>query len=274
MTGYMHSRSSTKVSLMSLHPRLTHSSQGCSSVVRWTIFGTLACVIFAVVFNAVMFHDLEPVAVQRALISSTILPILMAVPLFLYSGTKLRGLAVINRRLDMVARTDSLTTCLNRGAFTLKVETLLDEGRDAGALLMVDADNFKVINDLYGHDNGDQALMIIARAIRSVLQPGDLVGRMGGEEFAVFLPNVDKATAEIVAERIRRAVQQAYFAPDGRIHRLAVSIGGAVFDQTSCFSELFRIADQRLYGAKRAGRNCAIIQYTTDEPEIALRKRA
>lgn len=152
MTGYMHSRSSTKVSLMSLHPRLTHSSQGCSSVVRWTIFGTLACVIFAVVFNAVMFHDLEPVAVQRALISSTILPILMAVPLFLYSGTKLRGLAVINRRLDMVARTDSLTTCLNRGAFTLKVETLLDEGRDAGALLMVDADNFKVINDLYGHD--------------------------------------------------------------------------------------------------------------------------
>jgi diguanylate cyclase len=268
------SRSSKKVSSMHLSPRMVNSAHGWSSVARWTIFGTLACILVAIVFNAVMFHDLAPEALQRALISSTVLPILMAVPLFLYLGIRLRGLAITNRRLGLVARTDGLTACLNRGAFTAKVETQLSEGRDSGALLMIDADNFKVINDLFGHDNGDEALMIIARAIRGVLRAGDLVGRMGGEEFAVFMPGVDKSGAEAMAEAIRRSVNHSKFAPDGRNHRLAVSIGGAVFDQPSSFAELFRIADQRLYGAKRAGRNCANIQYTTDEPAIDLRKRA
>jgi diguanylate cyclase len=274
MTASGYPAISTKVSSMYLSPRMVNSLQGWSSVARWTVFGTLACVVISIVFNALMFHDLESEAMRRALISSTVLPIGLAVPLFLYLGIRLRGLAITNRRLGLVARTDSLTACLNRGAFTAKVEMQLSEGRSAGALLMVDADNFKVINDLFGHDNGDEALMVIARAIRGVLRAGDLVGRMGGEEFAVFLPGVDKKAAEAVAERIRRSVNLSSFCPDGRHHRLAVSIGGAVFEHTTSFAELFRIADQRLYGAKRAGRNCANIQYTTEMPTIDMRKRA
>lgn len=274
MTSSRYPAISTKVSSMYLSPRMVNSLQGWPSVARWTVFGTLACVVISLVFNALMFHDLDPEAMRRALISSTVLPIMLAVPLFLYLGMMLRGLAITNRRLGLVARTDSLTACLNRGAFTAKVEMQLSEGRSAGALLMVDADNFKVINDLFGHDNGDEALMVIARAIRGVLRAGDLVGRMGGEEFAVFLPGVDKKAAEAVAERIRRSVNLSSFSPDGRNHRLAVSIGGAVFEHRTSFAELFRIADQRLYGAKRAGRDCANIQHTTDEPAIEMRKRA
>ena len=247
---------------------------GWSSVARWTLFGTLGCVLVSVAFNAVMFDDLGTQAQWRSIMSATVLPVLLGVPLFFYMSMRLRGLALSNLRLGLVARTDSLTSCLNRGAFTAKVTTLLahTDPRPSGTLLMIDADNFKAINDLYGHDAGDEALTIIARAIRSTLRAGELVGRMGGEEFGVYLPGVDHHGAEISAERIRHSVNLATFSPDGRPRQLSVSIGGAVFEGSASFSELFRIADQRLYNAKEAGRNRVTIVHATDYPDIALSK--
>ena len=137
---------------------------------------------------------------------------------------------------------------------------------------MIDADNFKAINDLFGHDAGDEALTIIARSIRAVLRAGDLVGRMGGEEFGVYLPGSDQRGTEIIAERIRRSVNLAVFAPDGRQRPLSVSIGGAVFEGPASFSDLFRIADQRLYGAKQTGRNRSAVVHVDDNPAVELRR--
>jgi diguanylate cyclase len=247
-----------------------------SSVGRWTFFGTLVCVGISVAFNAAMFGDMGEAALRRSLLSATILPLLVGAPLFFYMGLRLRGLAMTNLRLGLVARTDSLTACLNRGAFTSKVTDLLEKpGRGkGGALLMIDADNFKSINDLFGHNCGDEALTIIARSIRTVLRAGDLVGRMGGEEFGVYLHDVDQNAAEAVAERIRRAVNLALFAPDGQQRPLSVSIGGVVFDGPAGFSDLFRIADQRLYGAKQTGRNRATVVHLADFPEIDLKHSA
>jgi diguanylate cyclase (GGDEF)-like protein len=247
---------------------------GWSGVARWTFLGTLGCVLVSVAFNAVMFDDLGTRAQWRSIMSATVLPIVLGLPLFFYMSMRLRGLALSNLRLGLVARTDSLTSCLNRGAFTAKVTTLLahTDPRPSGTLLMIDADNFKAINDLYGHDAGDEALTIIARAIRSTLRAGELVGRMGGEEFGVYLPGVDHHGAEISAERIRHSVNLAIFSPDGRPRQLSVSIGGAVFEGSASFSELFRIADQRLYNAKEAGRNRVTIVHATDYPDIALSK--
>ncbi|KQX40559.1 hypothetical protein ASD04_07550 [Devosia sp. Root436] len=189
---------------------------------------------------------------------------------------RVRGLAITNRRLGLVARTDSLTACLNRGAFTGKVGTLLTQRAhgSSGALLMIDADNFKAINDLFGHDAGDEALTIIARSIRTILRAGDLVGRMGGEEFGVYLPDVDQHSAEAVAERIRRSVNLAVFAPDGKQRSLSVSIGGVAFEGPASFSDLFRIADQRLYGAKQTGRNRVAVVHVADHPFIDLKRTA
>jgi diguanylate cyclase (GGDEF)-like protein len=250
--------------------------QSWSSVGRWTLFGTLACVIISVIFNAVVFGDLGPEAQRRSLVSAIVLPTVLGVPLFFFMSMRVRGLAMINLRLGRVARTDSLTACLNRGAFTAKVTTMLTQHgpTSSGALLMIDADNFKSINDLFGHEAGDEALTIIARSIRSVLRTGDLVGRMGGEEFGVFLPNVDQDTTEAIAERIRRSVNQAVFAPEGPLRVLSVSIGGAVFSERATFSELFRIADQRLYGAKQAGRNRSAVVHVSDHPYVELRRTA
>ncbi|SFV27051.1 diguanylate cyclase (GGDEF) domain-containing protein [Devosia crocina] len=257
-------------------PRTVASLQSWSSVAKWTVFGPIACVIVSLVWNALTFSDLGAEALRRALISATILPLLLAIPLFFYLSMRLRGLAITNRKLGLVARTDSLTSCLNRGAFTARVETILadDHPVSMGALLIIDADNFKAINDLYGHDCGDEALTILARSIRSVLKPGDLIGRMGGEEFGVFMPHIDQSGAELAAERIRRVVQLAQFAPRGQPYALTVSIGGAVFADKTDFAELFRIADQRLYGAKHSGRNQAVIVHTLDQPPVQFRRSA
>jgi len=250
--------------------------QRWSSVMRWTLFGTLGCVAISVAFNMAMFGDLGDEALMRGVVTGTVLPILLGVPLFFYMSMRVRGLAITNLRLGLVARTDSLTSVLNRGAFTSKVSSLISgtRNRPCGALLMIDADNFKSINDLYGHDAGDEALTIIARTIRSILRGGDLVGRMGGEEFGVFLPDLDLSGAEAVAERIRRAINLAIFAPQGRLRPLSVSIGGAVFSGEAEFADLFRIADQRLYGAKQAGRNRSLVVDAGDYPDIGLSRTA
>lgn len=249
--------------------------QKWSSVGKWTLLGTLSCVLVSVAANAIIFEGVDEATRQRAILSAIVLPTLMGAPLFFFMSMRLRGLALSNFRLALVARTDSLTACLNRGAFTYRVTSILAQsGPTAGALLMIDADNFKTINDLFGHDAGDDALAIIARSIRAVLRPGDLVGRMGGEEFAVYLPDVGQPGAEVIAERIRRSVNLAVFAPNGEQRALSVSIGGAVFDRPAIFSELFRIADQRLYGAKQTGRNRVAIVHATDYPDLTLQQSA
>lgn len=249
--------------------------QSWSGVARSTLFGTLACMAVSVTFNVLFFDDLGAHALQRSIISATVLPLVLGLPLFCYVSLRLRGLAITNRRLGMVARTDSLTDCLNRGAFTTKVAAqLAKEKRPAGALLVIDADNFKAINDLFGHDAGDEALTIIARSIRAVLRNNDLVGRMGGEEFGVYLPGTDIRDAQIIAERIRRSVNLAIFQPHGRQRALSVSVGGAAYDRATSFSDLFHIADQRLYNAKQTGRNRVIIAHASDHPVIDLKKIA
>ncbi|MBJ3786873.1 GGDEF domain-containing protein [Devosia sediminis] len=249
---------------------------GWSSVGRWTLFGTMACIAASISFTLLAFGDLSGELALRILISAVALPIIIGAPLFFYFSMRMRGLAIANARLGRVARTDSLTSCLNRGAFTSHINAWLraPAAASCGALLMIDADNFKSINDLYGHDKGDEALTVIARAIRSVLRNGDIVGRMGGEEFGVFLPGVTQHQAQLVAERIRAAVNAAEFSPHGEPRPLSVSIGGAAFSETTSFTQLFRIADQRLYGAKHAGRNTAAVVQVEDHPTINLQRTA
>ena len=106
------------------------------------------------------------------------------------------------------------------------------------------------------------------------LRTGDIVGRMGGEEFGVFLPGVTQHQAQIVADRIRDAVSAADFRSHGEPRQLSVSIGGAAFSETTSFAQLFRIADQRLYGAKHAGRNTSAVVQVEDHPVINLKRRA
>lgn len=244
------------------------SRRGLLRLARWTVFGTAGCLAVSLTYNFFAFRPLGEQALFQGLVSATVLPIVLAGPLFFMLTLKLRELAIANHRLTLAATVDGLTECLNRSAFTAVVEKYLAGGvpaRSRGALLVIDADQFKRVNDRFGHDIGDEALRVIAAAIQRGVRDGDLVGRLGGEEFGVFLPDVGEAEAVEVAERIRKTILASRFAPGGVRWGLSASVGLAVFDRPIGFSELFRLADQRLYRAKMAGRNRVETTKTSDE---------
>jgi len=168
-------------------------------------------------------------------------------------------LAAAHERICEKARRDPLTGVLNREYF-FEATAQLRKRPEAGTLLIVDADHFKQVNDRWGHLKGDEALRLIADAISTSVRSGDITGRIGGEEFCVFLPETSGDEAVAVADRIRRAVQGIEFQPDGEgAWPLSVSIGGAGANTSSSMAQLMRTADARLYEAKRKGRNCTVM---------------
>lgn len=167
-------------------------------------------------------------------------------------------LTAAHRRLADKASRDDMTGMLNRESFF----SALDSSRrkaDRGALLIIDADHFKNINDSFGHLTGDKALLEIAAAIARAIRAGDILGRIGGEEFGAFLVGASDQEAAHVAERIRLEVELIRFQPeDERTVPLTVSIGGTACAPDAGVSELMRAADKRLYEAKNRGRNLAV----------------
>jgi diguanylate cyclase (GGDEF)-like protein len=158
-----------------------------------------------------------------------------------------------------LSETDPLTSTLNRRGFLKVGEREMERARRRGELLpvvMLDIDHFKDINDHYGHRAGDQVLRAFAAAVRSRLRKSDAFGRVGGEEFALLLPETTLDQAKVVAERIRRDVE-AITVPHGNTPiRFTCSIG--VAEQTPAVNDLdglLRTADAALYRAKAEGRN-------------------
>ena len=164
------------------------------------------------------------------------------------------------QRLGVLAIQDDLTGVCNRRHFMLVVEREWDRARrynTTAALLLIDADHFKRINDLHGHLCGDELLRHIARAARDSLRQADVLARFGGEEFIVFLPHTDPLGALDVAERIRDQVQQLSVLWKGSAVSTTVSIGVAPLrPELPSLDWTIHEADTALYAAKAEGRNC------------------
>jgi diguanylate cyclase (GGDEF)-like protein len=160
--------------------------------------------------------------------------------------------------LEQKARHDAMTGALTREAFLTELHKASAGGR-RGALLLADADNFKRINDSFGHQTGDEALVAIARAITETTGTMDFWGRIGGEEFAIFLDasGFDEATA--VAEAMRSRVESTEIRRElGRVP-VTISIGGVAVDAGFSVRQSIADADRRLYRAKRGGRNRVVL---------------
>jgi diguanylate cyclase (GGDEF)-like protein len=153
------------------------------------------------------------------------------------------------------ADTDELTQLLNRRAFNHRLDVLIHRARRTStplSLVEVDIDNFKLINDRYGHPAGDAALVAVAGALTGSVREGEFVARIGGEEFAIILPDTDAAASLVIAERCRLSVTDDGY--DGS--PLTMSAGVAAYPLHAIDAEsLLRAADAALYAAKRAGRN-------------------
>jgi diguanylate cyclase (GGDEF)-like protein len=153
---------------------------------------------------------------------------------------------------------DPLTGVANRRGFDAAVERMLARARRNGsstALLLLDLDHFKAVNDTWGHQVGDHALQAVARALERELRGGDVAARLGGEEFAVALADSRTDEAAVVAERARRAVSGLDIRRGDAPVGLSVSIGVAALRAADSLDALFARADAALYRAKAAGRN-------------------
>lgn len=188
---------------------------------------------------------------------------------------------VIDGLCDMSQR-DGLTGLANARHFRLALGRELDRVARTGegaALLLLDLDYFKQINDTHGHLAGDQALRAVAEALVNGVRPMDLVARTGGEEFAVILPNSTPALARIAAERLRaRVAATEVNLQDGVKVRMTVSIGGAAIAPFERIApeRLVELADAHLYAAKHEGRNRVSLEssptsaVTAEEREMLL----
>jgi diguanylate cyclase (GGDEF)-like protein len=164
-----------------------------------------------------------------------------------------------SEEFERLATTDDLTGVFNRRHFLALAERAftdcLKDGRPV-ALLILDIDLFKSINDCFGHGIGDAVIRHVAGVCRDSQRDGDILARIGGEEFTLLLPNTDLAGAAVFAEAIRSELGASPVAVEGHSLRATVSIGVAAADAaTVSLGDLMRRADQALYGAKRSGRD-------------------
>ena len=171
----------------------------------------------------------------------------------------------LEAQLRMVAERDALTGLDSRSHFMKRAEALLQRSQSENApfsLFMIDVDHFKAINDTWGHTNGDWVLTEIAQTCMRSLRPQDVIGRFGGEEFVVALPETRTEDARIVAERLQRAIAGLPGKEEMKGLRLSVTIGiaGARTDEADLGS-LIKRADQALYDGKRDGRNRVVIYH-------------
>ncbi len=239
--------------------KIDWSARGRARVYALTALGTAICVAVAFAVDSFSLATwtwrwgTEP-------LNNLIIPLLLAPPFFFLLLNKMRQLSIAHHELAHLAATDDLTSLLNRRAFAEIVEGYLQRmeaysTRSPDALLVIDVDHFKSVNDRYGHDLGDIALKMVADAISRALRERDLVGRLGGEEFGVFLASAPPERVSDIAERIRQSVSDVNFEPEGDRHRLTISVGGVICERCATFRELYKKADEQLYFAKHKGRN-------------------
>jgi diguanylate cyclase (GGDEF)-like protein len=217
-----------------------------------TLCGMLGAVITTLtVWGALPFTGWNYGAVKIGII-------LQAILLALGLSLKVRQQQTEKLHAERLAQHDPLTGLLNRRGFNQQASTLWStclRNQRPLALIMLDLDHFKRLNDQYGHDFGDQALEAVAKLLERSCRTGDLTTRWGGEEFLLLLPETDLAHAQALAERLRLAIQAIALQAGEQQVSLSGSFGVTDRAQQQQLEQLINEADRRLYLAKQAGRN-------------------
>ncbi len=246
---------------------------------------TLASLYLSIGFltSAVLFADIDSVATLRIALLLIMANIVGFFALWRLEGLQRKQFVLLHEERDqnrqllkeiahrkaleeqlrMVAERDALTGLNTRGHFMKRAQGLLQRSQHEKvpfSLFMIDVDHFKSINDTWGHSHGDWVLSKIAEVCAQALRPTDVIGRFGGEEFVVALPNTSAEDAQIVAERLKKRVAELPLKEGMSERRLSVTIGVAVaHTETADLESLIKRADQTLYVGKRDGRNRVVM---------------
>ena len=203
--------------------------------------------------------------------SFAIAPAAVAVAVATITAVVVQVLSKREHQLQLLAYVDPLSGVLNRRSFLDLSGKEESRGRRRNyhiAVLMVDIDHFKQVNDTYGHASGDAVIRGLAEICARALRPSDLVARYGGEEFVISLPETGIDQARLVAERLCAAVADATIPTGTGGVRFTVSIGVAICSRRSSLADAMRRADEALYAAKRNGRNRVEVAETPIEIKV------
>lgn len=167
-----------------------------------------------------------------------------------------------NQRLEQLATTDALTNLGNRRAFFAASSDMCERSKRLGtplAVVILDLDNFKRVNDTYGHGVGDEVLEALGSLLRATVRQIDIAARTGGEEFSLLLENTDLDGARQLCDRIRERMEQLQFNSDKDVFTVTMSIGATLWQLDESFDTTLERADKALYQAKESGRNRVIV---------------
>lgn len=235
---------------------------------RVVALGTPAFTIWKQRPYLVHFNNYQPITGQGEFMyqNTTLLPLRSSnseihhVCLVIYDLTDVAinslALQKANQQLQHLSRTDHLTQLYNRGHWEQRLQFEYSRHGSSIALLMLDIDHFKSINDRHGHQAGDAVIKRVSELIHQHVRDSDVAGRYGGEEFAILLPHTDLAGARTLAERLRQSVEEQEVIHNGQAIAFTISLGIACLDRPARDHRcLIEWADQALYASKRAGRN-------------------
>lgn len=171
-------------------------------------------------------------------------------------------LIAINKKVNIMAITDPLTLLFNRFHLDKQIDNEVDRfqrARRSFALILADIDNFKSINDKYGHSCGDFILVHVAKLMRKCFRKIDTISRWGGEEFLILLPDTDRAGAIVAAEKLRETVENSEIEFKGDCHKITLTAGISVYNDTQIsVIDTINKADNAMYRGKLQGRNCVV----------------
>ncbi len=245
------------------------------------LFISIPCVLGAYLVILAMERLTGVPATITGIATAVLIPVIIGVPVLFVIEGQAQKLSRAILRLDVMrrdaedrAKRDSMTGVYNHQHFMDKIRSSKGEPQN-GSLLVLDIDKFKEINDSFGHQKGDEALVAVVAAVRASVRGSDIVGRIGGEEFAVYLQNASKDETKMVADRIRENVEAILFEPKhGLLAAITVSIGAAMKREAGNMVHALRLADQRMYEAKNTGRNRVVHSGDDDSAESAKQKIA
>lgn len=255
-------------------------TQSKKDILKWTVLVTVISVLISILLTVAIVLGINPSFLNwRYIAPALIVPLLVAPPVsYLGFGIvhkleianqklettnqKLKdaneNLKTANHKLEHVSKHDDLTGLYNRSYFWQEAKTMLARAKTENtsvAVILLDVDNFKNINDIYGHQIGDKVLQHIAKTIEKCTRHGDLVGRYGGEEFSIIFNNCQIDNARERAQAICTVVGKTTFETDGIGLPISVSVGVATNKQDDNFEVLINLADTAMYQAKNQGKN-------------------